>query len=553
MVHVLDVPGKSGCGCTCPACGAPLVAINQANRRVIEHFRHKAGHHCALAYESSIHRTAKQILAQRRAAMIPDHKEAVVRTASDGKEFCEIIHFASREVIAQEVWLEHAQEGVRPDVVFCVDGHLLNIEVCVRHAVDEDKTEKLRANGISTMEIDISALTLDNIQDMHSFADIVCNSMGHRKWVFSPRLERLKAQAAQRLEALISEYEAKLQEARTLRSIEDANETLRLARVAESAFQEKILRRQEYQLVIDLILNAKSPDWILDREQHLQDSSLYELAQPMSMTNPWPLLTPVEGAWIINARYQDWQSYILDQLFPSTPQRAGLTIETLTKRVVRQFGVYNDVFEARKVEERQRLHPNAQQHDILFVEEFRVVPIPIEVIARYVLLLSQYGLTTASLSRVLGDRQLSLQKVLILAKKKAADEIHLQRLRTDDQYREAHHSFGRSRINDHILAVQASELHVLEQFRGEGKRCSSCYLVSPSHTERCLYCSDSSLNLRTEVLDLEFVRLQHYRLRCSPQFIRTVEALPELRLDQLKGRIDSLQATKNAQLERNLP
>ena len=61
LVHVDDVPKGLKCGCACPHCGAKLYAKNGGIIRE-HHFAHEHGAECEGAYESSMHRLAKEIL-----------------------------------------------------------------------------------------------------------------------------------------------------------------------------------------------------------------------------------------------------------------------------------------------------------------------------------------------------------------------------------------------------------------------------------------------------------------------------------------------------------
>lgn len=59
IVNVDDVPTGQKCLCICPACKEPLIAKNNGSVRV-HHFAHQSGTECALAYESMLHRLAKE-------------------------------------------------------------------------------------------------------------------------------------------------------------------------------------------------------------------------------------------------------------------------------------------------------------------------------------------------------------------------------------------------------------------------------------------------------------------------------------------------------------
>lgn len=59
IVSIKDVPHGLNCNCFCPACKEPLIAKNQGTSR-ISHFAHKSGSECKNAYESMLHKLAKE-------------------------------------------------------------------------------------------------------------------------------------------------------------------------------------------------------------------------------------------------------------------------------------------------------------------------------------------------------------------------------------------------------------------------------------------------------------------------------------------------------------
>lgn len=59
LVHVDEVPNGNNCGCKCPACNEPLMARNKGTKRK-HHFAHQSGTECEFAYETMLHRLAKE-------------------------------------------------------------------------------------------------------------------------------------------------------------------------------------------------------------------------------------------------------------------------------------------------------------------------------------------------------------------------------------------------------------------------------------------------------------------------------------------------------------
>lgn len=63
LVHVDAVPTGQNCSCFCPACHEPLLAKNSGKIRV-HHFAHQSDTQCASAYETMLHRLAKEKVQQ---------------------------------------------------------------------------------------------------------------------------------------------------------------------------------------------------------------------------------------------------------------------------------------------------------------------------------------------------------------------------------------------------------------------------------------------------------------------------------------------------------
>lgn len=149
IVSIDDVESGLNCGCVCPACGEPLVA--KKGKIMIHHFAHHAGSTCEYGYESSLHLAAKEILSQSRTITIP-----AVYLDFPGSYKEKILISASKEIQIDKVELEKHFEDVIPDIVVYSGSRLLFVEIYVTHRIDESKLKKLKKEGISTIEIDLS-------------------------------------------------------------------------------------------------------------------------------------------------------------------------------------------------------------------------------------------------------------------------------------------------------------------------------------------------------------------------------------------------------------
>lgn len=168
MVSVNDVERGSACNCTCPQCGGALIARKGDINR--HHFAHTAEACGGGALETSIHRMAKQIVADATAIFLPE----------EIANYPENRHgFQRNSVRVQHAgWLhnvtvqtEVSRGDIRPDLV--VSGgeggpEEVAIEIRVAHPVPAEKRHKLQELNLSTIEIDLSgyprSLTMERLK-----------------------------------------------------------------------------------------------------------------------------------------------------------------------------------------------------------------------------------------------------------------------------------------------------------------------------------------------------------------------------------------------------
>ena len=69
LVHVDDVLRGMACNCTCPGCGAPLIARKGEKKQ--HHFAHANGADCAGARMTALHMLAQQIIEEEKQIRTP--------------------------------------------------------------------------------------------------------------------------------------------------------------------------------------------------------------------------------------------------------------------------------------------------------------------------------------------------------------------------------------------------------------------------------------------------------------------------------------------------
>ncbi len=140
IVYIEDAAYGNACECFCPHCSAPLVAKNHGPKRD-HHFAHYKHHECKGAYETMLHRLAKELIAECGVIMLP---------SEDGWQSGPV----ELRDIEVEKWDE--ENGFRPDLEGIMpDGKRLLIEFLVSHRVSRNKHDLIIEKGLRCIEIDL--------------------------------------------------------------------------------------------------------------------------------------------------------------------------------------------------------------------------------------------------------------------------------------------------------------------------------------------------------------------------------------------------------------
>ena len=165
LISIEDVSSGMGCGCTCPSCGAVLVAKKGSKRE--HHFAHYDASDCNHGSESALHLMAKNTIAALKKLFIPsmdDHHDGNIR------EF-NTVELESR-----------AFHSFIPDIVLKNDEEILCVEILVTHAVDEEKEKKIEKSKAPTIEIDLGGM-IDNFDEKSIIEAFL--SGRQTKWIYN--------------------------------------------------------------------------------------------------------------------------------------------------------------------------------------------------------------------------------------------------------------------------------------------------------------------------------------------------------------------------------
>lgn len=200
MLRACEVENGLACNCICPGCRKALIAAN-GGLKVIPHFRHVQAEDCWRGYREGVRRAAIAVIAKHRPLWLPAFTGRESTSAASGKVFFRDIGFNAQPVAAEVVERFVDMGGVRAHAVLSVQGHRLLVRIKISPRAEYARYELLRGLADSVMEIDLSPLSLEQINDAKVFETAVLADHSNRSWIRSLRSELLAKRAHQELEA----------------------------------------------------------------------------------------------------------------------------------------------------------------------------------------------------------------------------------------------------------------------------------------------------------------------------------------------------------------
>jgi hypothetical protein len=119
----------------------------------IAHFAHATDRTCAAAQETTLHKLAKQLIADGAPLMLPQ-----VIAEYGGR------HRLVRPAVtirAEDAVVEPGLDGLRPDILVTVAGRPLLVEVAVTHFCGPEKLTLIQERRLAAVEIDLSRVVRD--------------------------------------------------------------------------------------------------------------------------------------------------------------------------------------------------------------------------------------------------------------------------------------------------------------------------------------------------------------------------------------------------------
>ncbi|MBL3527063.1 MAG: hypothetical protein JMN27_17605 [gamma proteobacterium endosymbiont of Lamellibrachia anaximandri] len=208
LIGVEEVTPGLSCGCVCPKCNQAL----QANKGEVRahYFSHNPNSEqpeCEGAFETAIHKMAKQILAEEGFISLPSLKVSRFLDDNTGTSHSQesLVTEEENETFSKVV-LEQRVNDIRPDIIGYTNNTPFLVEIAVTHFADRDKKTKIRSLGLASIEIDLS--DIDYRITESELKELVVSKRDNKKWLSNPKAVGVISKLESTLNARVKEINA---------------------------------------------------------------------------------------------------------------------------------------------------------------------------------------------------------------------------------------------------------------------------------------------------------------------------------------------------------
>lgn len=266
MLRAFEVANGLACNCVCPGCRRPLNAANQG-LKVIPYFRHAQAEDCVRGYREGVRRAAVALIAAQRRLTLPAYYCKISTTTYSGHTLREDVTFPSEIINADDVERFVDFGEVKAHAVLIKAERKLLVRIKVSPRIEHERLKRLASIEASSIELDLSGLTLEQINDPAAFEYAVLSNPDNRSWIRSLRGERLRQRTAEKMATDVAADNTRWEQERARRqAIEDARRAELEAKVIADA---RALAAQR-----KLQLAAVEAQRVVDRDACLQRSVL---------------------------------------------------------------------------------------------------------------------------------------------------------------------------------------------------------------------------------------------------------------------------------------
>ncbi len=206
IVHISEVKNGLACKCICCYCGKQLIAKNADENIKEAHFAHYKSDDCHKSLETSIHKAAKQYLADTKRIVLPD----IIYY-----DKCYKIKF---EKVELEKIIKYENNSIKVDALGHIDeDRKIIIEFAVTHFSSDKKNKIFNKLKIPTVEVSLHEFctTFDDIRN-------VLQASWNKEWLYYPLMDNPK------LNSFIKKYRSEIRDLnQKIKYLKDENETLR--------------------------------------------------------------------------------------------------------------------------------------------------------------------------------------------------------------------------------------------------------------------------------------------------------------------------------------
>lgn len=359
MLRVEEVPKGLACDCICPACGHALVAKAKDSRHRRPHFAHYRDADCRTGFETTVHKAAKQLIADRLHVCLPawdgdlDMPNPPVQQDDAGfSHLGRLVDYPAVRVPLVSVYLERARGDYIPDVTTRdAQGELL-IEVRVSHAVDDLKRRWVQSEGIRMLEIDLSRLTLVQALEPLVFEREVLENTGNRVWISCPDATNAWRDSRDELRVHVQQVNREIAAARQREAYELARQ--QAARSAEQATKDKKReiyreqRRRPYLQELVALPDLVAPEAIQSRLAAFECRDRDAIAEGLGALASERLRAALSqfhpNAWVYDAHPVKWQLGVYREFVQSRPSGFRFNQREVARWVRDRYGVENSLY-----------------------------------------------------------------------------------------------------------------------------------------------------------------------------------------------------------------
>lgn len=219
LVHISEISEADRglkCDCVCPGCRMKL------NARLGNKNRHHFAHHndnCKSALETALHLFAKETLEKHKRIRLPeievtnyvyfknveDFGKRVTQLNWDEHDleyidqeaYTKVMLVVEKNLQFDSIEFEKRIDAIIPDIVIYYKEAPLIVEIGVTHFIDNKKEKKIRALGISAIEINLSKIDYYKF-DRLEIENLIVDGLDNKNWVYNRVAEAKKKELAEK-------------------------------------------------------------------------------------------------------------------------------------------------------------------------------------------------------------------------------------------------------------------------------------------------------------------------------------------------------------------